>query len=129
MSETDRILNDIRAYLRVSAAAASRQNAVQVIDSAEKAGVYAKLDGEMSQARLEQVTGIANQTLSRWLAEFVQEGIASPPNQFYKCHKAFYALQELGINIALLKKRPKGASKGDSSQQPENKVPDSLAGA
>lgn len=124
MSETDRILNDIRAYLRVSAAAASRQNAAQVIDSAEKAGVYAKLDGDTSQAKLEQVMGIANQTLSRWLAEFVQEGLSSPPNQFYKCHKALYTLQELGINQVLLKKRPKGAAKSDPSQQHENKGAD-----
>lgn len=107
MSETDRILNDIRAYLRVTAAVASRPNAARVIDSQEKAAVYGKLDGNTPQAKIEQMTKVPNQTISRWLIEFVQEGLVTPPNEYYKSHKALYTLQELGIDLAVLKRRAK----------------------
>ncbi len=122
MAETDKILNDIRTYLRVTAAAVSRENAVRVVDSVEKAIIYAKLDGNTSQGKLEQVTGIPNQTLSHWLPEFVLEGIASPPNEYYRSHRALFTLQELGINPSALKKRTaKSGSK--ASEQPASEQP------
>ncbi len=123
MSESDKILNDIRAYLRVTAAAASRPNAAKVIDSSEKADIYARLDGITSQAKLEQTTGVPNQTLSRWLFEFVQEGIASTPNEFYKGYRALFSLQELGINSSSLKKRVKTPPKTGSIPTPSEAQP------
>ncbi len=123
MSETDKILNDIRAYPRVTAAVASRTNAARVIDSADKADVYTRLDGTTSQAKTEQITGVPNQTLSRWLADFVLEGIASPPNDYYKSHKALYTLPELGISSSVLKKRVKSASKNSSISRPSEVQP------
>jgi len=122
---SDKILNDITTYLRVTAASVSRENAARVIDSAEKAAVYAKLDGNTSQGKLEQVTGVPNQTLSHWLPEFVLGGIASPPNEYYRSHRALFTLQELGINPSDLKKRVKPSSKNASPTQPGTLLPQS----
>jgi len=107
MSETDRILNDIRTYLRIAAAAASKSDAARVIDTQEKAKIYEKLNGETSQQKIETETGIPHQTINRWSDEFVETGLASPPNEYCKNYKALFTLRELGINISELKKRRK----------------------
>lgn len=107
MSETDRILNDIRAYLRITAAAASKSVAAKVIDMQEKAQVYEKLNGETSQQKIETETGVPQQTISRWTDEFVEAGLASAPNEYCKNCRALFTLRELGINISELKKRKK----------------------
>ena len=107
MSDTDKILNDIRAYLRITAAAASKSVATKVIDIQEKARVYEKLNGEMSQQKIETETGVPQQTISRWTDEFVDAGLASLPNEYCKNYKALFTLRELGISISGLKKRRK----------------------
>lgn len=109
-TETDRILNDIRTYMRISAAAASRLTASKVIDLQEKANVYSKMDGQTTQTKIESLTGVPNQTISRWVDEFVEAGIASPPNEYYLGPRALFSLRELAIDTAQLKKRAKAAN-------------------
>jgi len=105
MSETERLLNDIRAYLRISAAAASRATAKSVLDTYEKALVYSKLDGKITQIKIQTDTKVPQPTISIWLAGFVQAGLVSPPDQYNPSHKALFTLQELGIELGTLKKR------------------------
>jgi len=109
MSETERLLNDIRAYLRISAASASRATAKSVLDTYEKALVYSKLDGKITQIKIQTDTKVPQPTISIWLAGFVQAGMASPPDQYNPSHKALFTLQELGIDLETLKKRAKAA--------------------
>jgi len=110
MSETERLLNDIRVYLRISAAAASRATAKSVLDTYEKALVYSKLDGKITQIKIQADTKVPQPTISIWLAGFVQAGLASPPDQYNPSHKALFTLQELGIELGTLKKRAKAAT-------------------
>jgi transposase-like protein len=129
VSETDKILNDIRAYLRISAAAASKSVAASVIDTQEKAQVYEKLGEGKSQQKIESETGIANQTISDWMRKFVEAGLVSPPNDYLKTYRSLFTLKELGINATALEKRREKQhlasvkGKKDSQEQPstENK--------
>jgi len=105
MSETERLLNDIKAYLRISAAAASRANAKTVIDTYEKALVYSKLDGKITQTKIQADTKIPQTTISMWLTGLVQAGLVAPPDQYNDSHRALFTLQELGIELGTLKKR------------------------
>jgi len=107
MSDTDKLLSDIRAYLRLAAASASKVVASKVIDIQEKAMVYDKLDGETSQPKIESITGVPQTTISRWVDEFVEAGVVSPPNKYWDNHKALFTLRELGISLSELKKRKK----------------------
>jgi hypothetical protein len=107
MSETERLLNDIRAYLRISAAAALRVVAKTSLDIYEKALVYSNLDGKTSQTKIETDTKVPQTTISVWLAGFVQAGLTSPPDQYNSSHKALFTLQELGIDLGMLKRRTK----------------------
>jgi hypothetical protein len=118
MSEMEKLLNDIRAYLRISAAAASRMIAKDALNTLEKALIYSKLDGKISQLKIEADTKIPQATISRWLAEFVQAGLVSPPDQYNSSHKALFTLQELGIDIGTLKRRAKTSKQTTESNAP-----------
>lgn len=109
MSETEKLLNDIRAYLRISAAAASRATAKGVLDTYEKALVYSKLDGKTAQTKIEADTKVPQPTISVWLTGFVQAGLVAPPDQYNTSHRALFTLQELGIELGMLKKRVKAS--------------------
>jgi len=109
MSEAERLLNDIRAYLRISAAAASRTAAKNLLDTYEKALVYSKLDGKTAQTKIEADTKVPQATISAWLSALVQAGLVSPPDQYNPSHRALFTLQELGIELGMLKKRAKTA--------------------
>lgn len=115
MSETDRILNDICTYLRITAAAASRNIAAKVLDIQEKALVYSKMDGKTAQTKIASLTGIPQMTISDWVNEFVSAGLTSPPNEYFTAHKALFTLQEIGISIANLKRRGKSKQEKTSS--------------
>jgi len=115
MSETERLLNDIRAYLRISAAAASRTAAKSVIDTYEKALVYSKLDGKITQIKIEADTKVPQPTISIWLSGLVQAGLVAPPDQYNNSHRALFTLQELGIELGTLKKRAKAKPIAQSS--------------
>jgi hypothetical protein len=108
MSETE-ILNDIRTYLRISAAAALRTSAKAVFDTYEKALVFSKLDGKMTQIKIGADTGVPQPTISIWLTGFVQAGLVTPPDQYSNSHRALFTLQELGIELGTLKKRAKAS--------------------
>lgn len=107
MSDTDKILNDIRTYLHINAAAASKAAASPVIDTQEKAQVYEKLGENKSQTKIETETGVPIQTINRWINEFVEAGLVSPPNEYCKNYKALFTLRELAINTSDLAKRKK----------------------
>jgi len=107
MSDTDKLLNDIKTYLRISAAAVSKVVASKVIDAQQKAIVYEKLDGETSQNKIESQTGVPQKTISNWLIEFVEAGLVSSPNEYCKNYKALFTLRELGISLSELKQRKK----------------------
>jgi hypothetical protein len=105
MSETDKILDDIRTYLRITAAAASRTVAKTTIDTLEKAQVYEKLSESKSQQKIEEETRIPQKTISNWVAKFAEAGLVSPAN------KALFTLRELGINRSELRSRKKKRQK------------------
>jgi len=105
--QTNRLLNDIRAYLRISAAAASKVSAPEILDTYEKALIYSMLDGKTSQGKVEQTTEVPQPTISRWLETFVQARLVSPPDEYNQSHRALFTLAELGIELATLKKRAK----------------------
>lgn len=107
MSDTDKILNDIRTYLRISAASALKAVAREVIDTQEKAQVYEKLGQGKTQQKIEAETGIPQQTISGWINKFVEAGLVSPPNDYIKTHKTLFTLRELGIIASELGTRKK----------------------
>lgn len=109
MSETGKLLSDIRAYLRISAAAALRVYATKILDTYEKALIYSKLDGKTSQKKIEQVSGVPQTTISSWLPTFIQAGLVSPPDEYNESHRALFTLQELGIDLTTLKRSEKAA--------------------
>ena len=118
MSETDKILNDIRAYLRMSAAATAKSSASTIIDSYEKGLIYEKLDGQITQVKLEQITKIPLSTINRWLDSFLQERIIAPPDEYYPSYRALFTLQELDIKLDALKKRGRKIVLLDSKTEP-----------
>jgi DNA-binding transcriptional ArsR family regulator len=120
------ILNDIRAYLRIGAAAASKAIASTVIDMQEKAQVYQKLGENKSQIKIEAETGVPLSTVNRWINEFVEAGLVSEPNEFSSDYRALFSLRELGINATELGKRktrqkatvkPKEAAGSESKEE------------
>jgi len=105
MDKTELLLGDIRSYLRSMAATAKRPEAEQVLDTYEKALLFSKLDGNTPQLRLQQLTNVPQPTISAWMGKFMEAGIVTPPNEGYRNYRSLFTLQELGINIATLKKR------------------------
>ena len=118
MSDTDRILSDIRAYLRISAAAASRVSAASILNSYEKALVYSKLGGQSSQSKIEQATKVPQRTISYWVDIFVQAQLVLPPDEYNPSHRAMFTLQELGIELETLKRREKTGAKPSHETMP-----------
>jgi hypothetical protein len=117
----EELLNDIRTYLRISAATSLRTVASATINSQEKAKVYKKIHGGKSQKKIEAERGIPKQTISRWVNEFVEAGLVSPPNEYSTEYKALFTLRELGIKISDLaqrkKERPKNKARAENSKR------------
>lgn len=105
MSESNKILNDIRAYVRLSAAASAKTSASNIIDTYEKGLMYSKLDGQVTQVKLEQTLKIPQSTINRWLDCFLEGRIVAPPDEFHPGYRALFTLQELEIKLDALKKR------------------------
>jgi hypothetical protein len=116
--ETKRLLGDIRTYLRITAAATSKQIAMRVLDSFEKALVYSKMDGNTSSYKIQEATSVPNRTVLDWADEFVRSGLASSPDGFYSSHRALFSLNELSIDISTLKKRRKSQQSTESTTAP-----------
>lgn len=102
------ILNDIRSYLRITAAAASRATANRIIDSWEKASVYARMDGKTSTYKIAEALGLPQRTVAGWADDFVRANLASPPDEFHQSHRALFSPSELLIEISQLKRKKKG---------------------
>lgn len=102
-----RLLNDIRAYLRISATTTSRPIAARILDSYEKALVYTKLDGTTSTYKIAEATGVPQRTVLNWADECVRFGLASPPDEFFQSHRSLFSLTELSVDLSTLKKRKK----------------------
>lgn len=115
MSETDKTLNDILSYLRITAAATSKSIAAKVLDTKEKALVYSKMDGMTPQKKIESITGVPDSTIFDWFKIFVEAGLAAPPNKYYPSSRALFSLNELGINVSSLKKGAKSGQAEKSS--------------
>ena len=122
MDDTQRLLNDIRTYLRISAASASRETAAKILDSKEKALVYSKLDGNTSQAKLAEIAKIPDRTIGGWCIVFAETGLASEPNEFFKSHRALFTLRELKIDVAKLKKEKEQPQSGGIDLKKEQEV-------
>lgn len=119
MSDTDKLLNDIRTYLRISAASASKAVARDIINTQEKSQVYDKLGEGKSQQKIESETGIPQRTISDWITKFVEAGLVSPPNEYVKTHKALFTLRELGINASELGTRKKKEQVSNAAMKDE----------
>jgi hypothetical protein len=105
--KTLQVLTDIRSYLRITAAASSRQAAGRVIDSQEKAIAYSKMDGKTSSYQIADALDIPPRTVANWAEDFVISGLASPPNELFASHRALFFLNELSVNSSELKNRKK----------------------
>lgn len=101
----EEILNDIRSYIRIFAASASRSLASVIINSYEKAVVYSRLDGKTTQKEIETETGIPKQTINGWVSSFSNAGLVAVSNNHSKNYKALFTLSELEIDVANLKKK------------------------
>ena len=122
MSETDKILHDIRTYLRMAASAAAKPTAGSVLNTQEKALVYSKMDGKTSQQKISASTNVPQKTVSNWADEFVEARLAMPPDEYYPSHRALFSLAELGIDLQALKRRAKGAQPLPTSQTLDGNV-------
>lgn len=124
MSESNKILNDIRAYVRLSAAASAKTSAQSIIDTYEKGLMYCKLDGQVTQVKLEQTIKIPQSTINRWLDCFLEGRIIAPPDEFYPGYRALFTLQELEIKIDALKKRAKKEVAAPNQKENQSVVSD-----
>ncbi|MCW4004985.1 MAG: hypothetical protein NWF04_00090 [Candidatus Bathyarchaeota archaeon] len=124
MSETDKILNDIRTYLRITAAIASRTIAKSTVDTLEKAQVYERLNEDKSQQKIQEETGVPQKTISNWVTKFIEAGLVDHKN------KALFTLRELGINICELTSREKKKenTKRKSLSEDEQRVTETSQG-
>lgn len=116
VSETDKILHDIRTYLRMAASAAAKPTAGTVLNAQEKALVYSRMDGKTAQQKISSSSGVPQKTISNWADEFVEARLAMPPDEYYPSHRALFSLAELGISLQALGKRAKGAKSEPPSQ-------------
>jgi hypothetical protein len=96
----------------------ARTNASKFLDTYEKALVYSKMDGIITQVKLEQLSGVPRRTISDWMIVFVESGLAAPPDDYYRNYRALFTPRELSIEIAALKKRHKVISPATQAQEP-----------
>jgi hypothetical protein len=115
--ETDReIWNDIRSYLRITAAASSKVTALKLFDSWEKSIVYDRMDGKTSTYKLAQAVEVPQRTVATWADDFVRAGLAAPPDEFHPSHRALFALGQLSVDSTSLKKRKKPPTSGPPTE-------------
>lgn len=119
---TERLLFEILAYLRASAASTMNPRAEQILNDYRKAVVYKNLDGKRSQLKVSELTGVPQQTISRYAKEFVRAGLASPPSEFYPNYRALFTLEEIGINLVELKRKEAKQKKVEAHPEASNKL-------
>jgi hypothetical protein len=110
------ILDDIRTYVRMSAAATVKQVAKDVIDTSEKAQVYYKLNGYTAQSKIAEDVKTPPKTVSNWVGLFIEAGLASEPTGKFTSQRALFTLRELGVNLTQLKQRKPAKLGTDAGQ-------------
>ncbi len=90
--------------------------AKKVFDDYERVLVYSKLDGLKSDYQLADITRVPRRTVTRWVEEFVHNGLAIESGKY---EKALFTLEELNVDVPTLKrgwekKQPKQAAKPPS---------------
>lgn len=98
-------LYNIASYLRIIAAGAVKSRAGDVLNKWEKAMAYSKLDGSTSQMKIATSLSVPARTVANWSDEFLQYNLVAAPSKYNSSHKALFSLDELGIDIASLKKK------------------------
>ena len=99
--EKDQLLRELHVYARAVAANAVQGRAKKVFDDYEKALVYSKLDGTKSDYQLAAITKVPRRTVTRWVEEFVNNGLAVESGKY---EKAIFTLEELNVDSVSLKK-------------------------
>jgi hypothetical protein len=97
------ILRDIRLYVKIQTAISLREEAKKLLDVREKAEVYSRLDGTKTHLELSRLVGIPRKTVTNWVGEFVQSGLAVDVRG--SNDRALFTLEELKISSGLLRKR------------------------
>ncbi|MFI5449452.1 MAG: helix-turn-helix domain-containing protein [Candidatus Bathyarchaeia archaeon] len=112
MDEKDksRLLIELHAFARITAASSASIHAKKVIDNYHKAQVYVTLNGERSDYEISDMTGVPRRTVTRWVEEFVKHGFAVSLGEAGKkgrLERALFTLEELDLELNLLKKEEK----------------------
>lgn len=118
---TERLLFEILAYLRASAASTMKPRAEQILNDYRKAIVYKSLNGNRSQPKVSKLTGVPQPTISRYAKEFVRARLASPPSEFYPNYRALFTLDEVGINLGELKRKEAKQKKVEAHLEANNR--------
>lgn len=118
-SPIEQLLFEIATYLRASAASVLKEKASQAIDTYRKAITYKNLDGYTNQAKIANTLGVTRQSISNYVQDFVEAGLAMQPSKFYSNNKALFTLEELGIDINKLKKQERAKGKKKTITQQE----------
>lgn len=124
-AKNNETLNSIASYLRIIAANAVRPKAGQVLDKYEKAVAYSKMDGNTSQMKIATSLGVPQRTVANWADDFLHYHLVQAPSDYNSSHKALFTLEELGVDVAGLKKQ---YVKTPAPQEGEQKVEGEING-
>jgi hypothetical protein len=105
--EKDRLLIELHAFARLTAATLANTRAKKVIDDYQKALVYTTLDGEKSDYQISDITGVPRRTVTDWVKGFVKNNLAiglGEAGKKERLERALFTLEELDIDLNLLKK-------------------------
>lgn len=105
--EKGRVLLELHAFARTTAATSVSPRAKRVIDNYQKALVYTNLDGARSDYQISDLTGVPRRTVTDWVKEFVKNNLAIGLGEAGKkgrLERALYTLEELDIDLNSLKK-------------------------
>ena len=105
--EKDRLLIELHAFARTTAASSASARAKKVIDDYQKAQVYANLNGERSDSQISKITDVPRRTVTAWVEEFVKNGLAvglGEAGKKERLERALFTLEELDVDLNLLKK-------------------------
>ncbi len=105
--EKDRLLIELHAFARTTAATLVSSRAKKVIDDYQKALVYANLDGAKSDYQISDITGVPRRTVTDWVKAFVENNLAiglGEAGKKERFERALYTLEELDLDLNSLKK-------------------------
>lgn len=105
--EKDRLLAELHAFAKTTAATSVSTRAKKVIDDYQKAQVYANLNGGRSDSQISKITGVPRRTVTARVDEFVKNGVAIRLGEAGKkgrLERALFTLDELDIDLNQLKR-------------------------